>query len=41
MKFGFKYIKYIMMLEKTLKVKDDVLRNRNKENIKHGDRRVL
>lgn len=26
MKFGFKYIKYIMMLEQTLKVKDEVLK---------------
>jgi len=30
MKFGFKYIKYIMMLEQTLKLKDGVLKARKK-----------
>ncbi len=30
MKFGFRYLRYIMMLERTLKVKDEVLRKRRK-----------
>lgn len=28
MRFGFKYIKYIMMLEQTLKVRDDIVKGR-------------
>lgn len=31
MKFGFKYLKYIMMLEQTLKVKDSVLKSSKKD----------
>jgi hypothetical protein len=30
-KFGDKYIKYIMMLEETLKVKEEVLKEREKK----------
>lgn len=31
MKFGFRYLRYIMMLDRTLKVKDDVLKARRKK----------
>jgi Fe-S-cluster containining protein len=31
MKFGFKYIKYIMMLEQTLKIKESVLKERQEK----------
>ena len=31
-KFGAKYIKYVMMLEETLKVKEEVLKAREKKN---------
>ena len=31
MKFGFRYLRYIMMIDRTLKIKDDVLKARSKK----------